>query len=163
MVFRKCGGLYNNGTWTYKGISLEIVDNFDYLGTVFNYTGNFALNQETLVGKGLIALNCLLYDTKNMFWNLKLCVNGWCICWFHLNYVCEIWGFGKCKEIEEFIFKFCKKLLNITKTRLYNFDPLKPHFYIVKLGFTGVYIIFLISAQKHRLWVLVRTASARRF
>ena len=47
----------------------------------------------------------------------------------------------------------------ITKTYLYNFDPLKPHFYIVKLGFTGVYIIFLISAQKHRLWVLVRTAS----
>ena len=48
-------------------------------------------------------------------------------------------------------------LLSITKC-LYSFDPLKPHFYIVKLGFTGVYIIFLISAQKHRLWVLVRTA-----
>ena len=30
---------------------------------------------------------------------------------------------------------------------IYNIDPLKPHFYIVKLGFTGVYIIFLISAQ----------------
>ena len=43
--------------------------------------------------------------------------------------------------------------LTITKTCLYNFDPLKSHFYIVKLGFTGVYIIFLISAQKHRLWV----------
>ena len=42
----------------------------------------------------------------------------------------------------------------ITKTNLYNFDPLKPHFYIVKLGFTGVCIIFLISAQKHRLRVL---------
>ena len=51
----------------------------------------------------------------------------------------------------------------ITKTYLYNIDPLKPHFYIVKLGFTGVYIIFHISAQKHRLWVLVRTASPRRF
>ena len=25
--------------------------------------------------------------------------------------------------------------------------PLKPHLYIVKLGFLGVYIIFLISAQ----------------
>ena len=36
---------------------------------------------------------------------------------------------------------------HITKTRLYNTDPIKPHFYIVKLGFTGVYIIFLISAQ----------------
>ena len=30
----------------------------------------------------------------------------------------------------------------ITKTHLYNFDPLKPHFYIVKLGFREVYIIF---------------------
>ena len=49
---------------------------------------------------------------------------------------------------------------HITKTYLYNFDHLKPDFYIVKLGFTGVYIIFLIFAQKHRLWVLVRTASA---
>ena len=46
----------------------------------------------------------------------------------------------------------------MTKTCL-----LKPHFYIVKLGFTGVYISFLISAQKLRLWVLVRTASSRRY
>ena len=36
---------------------------------------------------------------------------------------------------------------SIMKTWLYDFDPLKPHFYIVKLRFTGVYIIFLISAQ----------------
>ena len=27
---------------------------------------------------------------------------------------------------------------------------LNPLIYIVKLGFTGIYIIFLISAQKHR-------------
>ena len=32
---------------------------------------------------------------------------------------------------------------SITKTYQYNFDPLKPHFDIVKLGFTGVYIVFL--------------------
>ena len=35
----------------------------------------------------------------------------------------------------------------ISKTYLCNFDSLKPHFYVVKLGFTGVHIIFLISAQ----------------
>ena len=40
-----------------------------------------------------------------------------------------------------------KKSISITKTCLYNFDLLKPHFYIVKLGFAGVYIIFLISAE----------------
>ena len=31
----------------------------------------------------------------------------------------------------------------ITKTSPCNEDPLTPHFYIVKLGFTGVYIILL--------------------
>ena len=41
----------------------------------------------------------------------------------------------------------CVLILIITKTYLYNFDPLKPHFYMVKLGFTGVYISFHISAQ----------------
>ena len=44
-----------------------------------------------------------------------------------------------------FYFHHC--FATITKTHSYNFDLLKPHFYIVKLGFTGVYIIFLISAQ----------------
>ena len=33
--------------------------------------------------------------------------------------------------------------------------------YIVKLGYTGVYLFFF-SALKHRLWVLVTTALARR-
>ena len=43
------------------------------------------------------------------------------------------------------------KVFHITQIYLYNFDPLKHHFYTVKLGFTRVYIIFLfflISAQK---------------
>ena len=41
---------------------------------------------------------------------------------------------GSCNAIfSEFIMKTC----------LYNFDSLKPHFYVVKLGFTGVYIISL--------------------
>ena len=51
----------------------------------------------------------------------------------------------------------------ITKASPCNEYPLTPHFYIVKLGFTGVYIFFLIFAPKQRLWVLVRTASVRRF
>ena len=32
------------------------------------------------------------------------------------------------------------------------FEPLKPHLYMVKLGFAGVYIIFLICAQKIDCW-----------
>ena len=44
---------------------------------------------------------------------------------------------------------------HITKTRLYNFDTLKPHFYIVKLGFSGVYFIYLISAENMGCWYLL--------
>ena len=35
--------------------------------------------------------------------------------------------------ISVWMHKYC-----ITKTSLYDFDPLKHHFYIIKLGFTGV-------------------------
>ena len=82
-----------------------------------------------------------------------------------------IGAFPSCLRFENSC-PFLHGVNQITKTRLYNADPLKPHFYIVKLGLTGVYIIFLISAQNidcgsslepPRLWVLVRIASARRF
>ena len=63
-VFRKRGGLLNSESWAYNGTPLEVVNNFNYSGTVFNYTGTFVLNQETLVGKRLKAINCLLYNLK---------------------------------------------------------------------------------------------------
>ena len=59
MVFRKRGGLQDNEIWTYKGSQLEVINEFNYLGTVFKYTGSFVVNQETLVGKCLKTLNCL--------------------------------------------------------------------------------------------------------
>ena len=64
---------------------------------------------------------------------------------------------------EEILNHWLSKMRPITKIYLYYSDSLESHLFIVKLGFTGVYIIFLISTEKYRLWVLVRTASARRF
>ena len=58
----------------------------------------------------------------------------------------------KKKSLGCFDLFFVKFSYAITKTCLYNFDPLKPHFYIVKLGFTGVYISFHISAQNIDCW-----------
>ena len=59
--------------------------------------------------------------------------------------------------VKQFVFQ-AKYVLIIMKTGLYNFDPLTPYFYIVKMGFKEVDIIFLVFAQKHRLCVLIRTA-----
>ena len=62
-----------------------------------------------------------------------------------------------------FIFLFVEtagelKLSLITKTCPSSVQciPPKPHFYIANLGYAGVYFF----APKHRLWVLVRTASS---
>ena len=67
---------------------------------------------------------------------------------FVLRFYSPVTPIGSCKVWSVYLTKlFLGMLSPITKTCLYNFDPLKPHFYIVKLGFTGVYIIFLISAQ----------------
>ena len=56
-----------------------------------------------------------------------------------------------------------KKHLTLRKHAYIILTPIILYFHIVNLRFTGVYIIFVISAQKHRLWVLVRTASMRQF
>ena len=48
-----------------------------------------------------------------------------------------------CPKISPSIFYYL-----IMKTYLYNFDPIKPHFYIVKLRFIGVFILFSYFCSK---------------
>ena len=50
------------------------------------------------------------------------------------------------KKSNVFIFLHSKISWKLSLKHAYiMLTPLKPHFYILKLGFTGVYIIFLIS------------------
>ena len=66
------------------------------------------------MGKGLKALNCLLYNIK------KYCLKPKVSCQLLdafvgsiLSFSLEAWGFGKCKEIERIHLKFCKTLLKV--------------------------------------------------
>ena len=47
----------------------------------------------------------------------------------------------------DFIYDISSVWLASVATRPCNVHPLTPHFYIVKLGFTGVYIFFLFLLQ----------------
>jgi hypothetical protein len=55
MVFRKRGGLRNREIWFYGENSciLENVNDFNYLGVTFNYTGHFSLNTQICMVKVL--------------------------------------------------------------------------------------------------------------
>ena len=114
MVFRKRGPVKTNERWVYGNSALDSVDNFNYLGTTFHYTGSFLVNQENLAGKGLRALNVLLVNSRKL--SLKpstLCQLFDAFVSSILNYGCEIWGFSKNKEIERVHLKFCKIVLHV--------------------------------------------------
>ena len=106
-----------------------------------------------------------VYLNRRVFAMVTVAFPGYlCFC-FHCVYVIYFLFLFDNQALSEIVRKLYEchdQVLLITKTYLYNFDPLKPHFYIVKLGFTGVYTSFLISAQNIDL-VLVRTASTKRF
>ena len=67
--------------------------------------------------------------------------------------MCGGWGWGWGEALDHKLHRHADVNIHgniigsVTKNCLYNFDPLKPHFFIVKLGFTGVFIIFSYSAK----------------
>ena len=132
-----------------KNIRIFLSENFHFLLVIFSVYLNrhvFVMLQNYWT--------CRIYPCITKILIRLYCFAGWSVSLL-FPYAPETYYFiGAARTMFVFV---------ITKTYLYNFDPFKPHFYTVKLGFTGVYIIFLISAQKHRLRVLVRTASSRRF
>jgi hypothetical protein len=55
-VFRNNGKLHHNKSWTYNNVNLEIVNEFKYLGVLFNYNGNFLNTQKHAAEQGRKAL-----------------------------------------------------------------------------------------------------------
>ena len=64
VVFRKRGHVLPSELWYYNNQVLEVVDDFNYLGTVLNHTGSFKLNNQ-YIGKSLKAMNVLLMNIRN--------------------------------------------------------------------------------------------------
>ena len=95
MVFRKRGRVGQNIRFYYDNQTLEIVDNFNYLGVVLNYTGSFILNQQNLSGKGLKAMNVLLSKIKTVDFTPKtMCQLFDSFVGSIISYACEVWGFS---------------------------------------------------------------------
>ena len=82
----------------YNGEELGTVNDFSYLGVVFNYTGSYALNQEVLSNKGLKALNILLAKLRTHKLQPKtMCQLFDAFVGSILSYGSEMWGFSKSK------------------------------------------------------------------
>ena len=93
---------------------MEIVNNFNYLGTVLSCGGSFAHVTDNLAGKALRAMGSLFYVTKNMEVPVYIMLNLFdAFVAPILNYKYETWGFRRAENIGRIHRKFCKKLINV--------------------------------------------------
>ena len=108
VVFRKRGQARENETWLYKNNEIEIVNDFNYLGVVFNYTGSFVLNNLFIYGKALKAMNVLVANSVRKYEiNPKLCLQLFdAFVGSILNYGSKVWGYTKTKQFERVQLKF---------------------------------------------------------
>ena len=114
VVFRKRRHVLPTEKWFYNGQALEVVDNINYLGTVFNYTGSFILNNQYIIGKSLKAMNILLYNVKKVELSPEISLQLFdAFVGSILNFGCPIWGFSKSRELERVQLKFSKQILGV--------------------------------------------------
>jgi hypothetical protein len=102
--------------WYYDNKPLEVVNYFNYLEVVFNYTGSFVLNSQCIASKSLKAMQVLVnninkYDVNQFFRSNYLTLVG-----SILNYACPIWGSSKSKDIERIHIKFCIIILGVKQS-----------------------------------------------
>ncbi|KAL4237739.1 hypothetical protein ACF0H5_002452 [Mactra antiquata] len=114
VVFRNKGPIKRNETWKYGEKSLDIVDNFNYLGVVFNYTGSFVLNSQYIHGKAIKALNVLINNMIKYDVQPKIALQLFdAFVGSTLNYACPVWGFNKYNDLERIHLRFCKFVLGV--------------------------------------------------
>ena len=52
--------IHSNEKWSYSGENVEIVDQFVYLGVMFNFSGKFFVTQKQLAAQGRKAMFVLV-------------------------------------------------------------------------------------------------------
>ena len=117
VVFRNGGKMKDSEKWYYNGKSLDIVNQFNYLGMLFNFNGKFNVTQKHLAQQGKKAYFALCGKLRNHYLNIETKSNLFDIYVSSvLNYGAEIWGFHKGPDIEKIHLLFCKRALGIKKT-----------------------------------------------
>ena len=120
VIFSK-GRITTHPEFMYDGKVVDVVDDYTYLGVVFNYNGNFKkaiLNQRTVATRALKSLlrkaKILDLDVDTQMELFQRCVMP------ILLYGCELWGFEKnnVNSLEIFYKRFIKTALN-----LFTFTP----------------------------------------
>ena len=106
----------HNLNFVINGESIELVNEFTYLGLKFTYTGNFSSAVKALHDQALKAYHNLLslFENINLSIKIKLSLFDAMVSPI-LLYGSEVWGAYNCKEIDKLHVKFCKYILGVKK------------------------------------------------
>ena len=121
VVFRNGGTIKKDEKWFYNDTEIEVVNQFNYLGMLFNYNGKFSVTQKHIADQGRKAYFAVYNKLKNHCFNTEtqllifdMYVNS------ILSYGAEVWGFHKAPDVEKVHSMFCKKLLGVKKNTCNN-------------------------------------------
>ena len=105
---------HSNVVFTYNNKPLEIVEDFPYLGILFNYNGNFSKAKKRLVDQARRAMFSVIQKSRklNLPVSLQLHLFDTMIAPI-LLYSSEVWGCENIKIIEQFQLKYYKFILNL--------------------------------------------------
>lgn len=114
VVFRNRGQVKANERWYLNGNSIDMCDEFVYLGILFRYNGNFTYTQKSLANQGRKALFSLYSKLQDDCFNFETMLSLFdTYVASILNYSCEVWGNHKCDDIEQVQMKFLKRILKV--------------------------------------------------
>ena len=88
---------------------IEVVFEYNYLGIILNYNGNFTKAIKSLYDKGSKAMFFLLITDLQLHLFDKVVTPV-------ILYGCEVWGFESCKKLDKLQIKFCKYILKLNKS-----------------------------------------------
>ncbi len=110
------GKVRKKPTITYNDTPIEIVDDFTFLGSLFNYNGKFNKARKRACDQASKAMFAVISKARKL--NLPVDIQ------LHLFdsvvqpillYGSEVWGFEDCKNIERVHLKFCKIVMGVSQ------------------------------------------------
>lgn len=111
------GKVPSNQNFYFKNKTLEIVNEYKYLGVLLARSGSFLKAKKYIVDQANMALFSLMRKTRVLNLPIEMQVDL-----FNktikpiLLYGCELWGFGNLDTIERVQLKFLKQILNLKKS-----------------------------------------------
>lgn len=116
VIFSK-GKIRQKPVFYYNGETIEIVDDFSYLGIKFNYNGKFGKTKKHLVDQARKAMFSLVRKARKLFLPLDIQLHLFdSMITPILLYGSEVWGCENVDIIDQFYLKFCKSLLDVKQT-----------------------------------------------